>query len=215
MENAIAYVRVSREGEDPQNQIVKIREWAEKNRVEIVSVYIDYDVSGAVPPRQRPNYKAMLNTARALDIKLLLFYDLSRLSRDLIEGLNELKRLTEEGYKFKFVGQEFLDYIEDDMMRLKVISDFLWFAQLYREDIRRRTKAALERLRKEGKKLGRPEYPLPFDEVVKLKNEGWPLTKIHAYLVRLGKICREVNGKTRCMSYERFRRRVRRLLSEK
>jgi len=94
---ALAYVRVSQEDESPENQIAKIKEWAEKNGVEIVSFYIDKDVSGSVPPRQRQQYNAMLNAARTLGIKLLLFYDLSRLSRSLEDGLTELKQLSEEG----------------------------------------------------------------------------------------------------------------------
>ena len=212
MKRALAYIRVSREDENPENQIIKIREWAERNGYRVMGVYVDYDVSGAVPPRERMNYKAMLTAAKAVNIDTLLFYDLSRLSRDLIEGLNELKRLTEEGFKFKFIAQEFIDYIEDDVLRLKVISDFLWFAQLYREDIRRRTKAAMERLKREGKKLGRPEYPFPKEEIRKLLNEGWSIAKIHRYLVSVGKICRETtDGKRDCMKYETFRRKVKSL----
>ena len=175
---AIAYVRVSQENENPENQINAIKEYAKKNNVEIVSYYVDYDVSGAIPPRERPNYKAMLETAKALNVNMILFYDLSRLSRDLIDGLNELKKLTEEGFKFKFVAQEFIDYIEDPLLRLKVISDFLWFAQLYREDIRRRTKEALERLKRKGKKLGRPMKPIDLRKLKKMLKQGYTIAEI-------------------------------------
>jgi len=205
---ALAYVRVSRDDENPENQVQAIRRWAAEHGVEVLGFYIDVDVSGAVPPRERPQYRAMLEAARRLGIKLLLFYDLSRLARDLIEGLNELKRLTEEGFSYRFVAQEFLDYIEDPMMRLKVISDFLWFAQLYREDIRRRTKEGLKRVKEEGKRLGRPPYPLPVDYARSLVEKGLPLSKVWRLLVVEGKICREVNGIRKCMSYETFRRKV-------
>ncbi|MEM5822927.1 MAG: hypothetical protein QXH34_07665, partial [Ignisphaera sp.] len=106
----------------------------------------------------------------------------------------------------------FLDYITDPLLRKKVISDFLWFAELYREDVRRRTRAGLERVRREGKKLGRPSYPFPVDEVKQLMKKGLPLTKIHKLLVAEKKICREVKGKGEdCMSYETFRRKVKQL----
>jgi len=66
-------------------------------------------------------------------IKPLLFYVLSKLSGNLEEDLMELKRLTDEGCDFRYVSQEFSDYITDLTMRKSVISGFLWFAELYRE----------------------------------------------------------------------------------
>ncbi|MEM4554182.1 MAG: recombinase family protein [Ignisphaera sp.] len=212
MVRGLAYVRISKEDENPENQILSIRDWAQKNNVEILGFYVDVDVSGAVKPRERPQYHAMLQAAKVLGVNLLIFYDLSRLSRSLEDGLEELRRLTEEGFTFKFVAQEFLDYISDPLLRKKVISDFLWFAELYREDVRRRTKDGLKRAKLQGKKLGRPPFPFPADEVKQLMKKGLPLTKIHKLLVAEKKICREVKGKGEdCMSYETFRRKVKQL----
>lgn len=205
---ALAYVRVSREDENPENQVNAIREWASKNGVEVVSVYIDVDVSGSIPPRERTQYRAMIEAAKTLGIKMLLFYDLSRLSRNLEQGLIELKQLTEEGFMYRFVAQEFLDYIQDPLLRKKVISDFLWFAELYREDIRRRTREALKRAKKEGKRIGRPPYPFPVEEIKKLLRLGYKVSQIHRILMLEGKICRESNGGKECMKYEWFRRKV-------
>ena len=208
---ALAYARVSREGEDPENQVQAIREWAARNGVEVVSCYVDVDVPGATSPRGRPQYRAMLEAARALGVRLLLFYDLSRLSRSLEEGLLELKRLTEEGFDFRFVAQEFLDYIQDPVLRKKVVADFLWFAELYREDVRRRTVEGLRRARAQGRKLGRPPYPFPAEEVRKLLAKGYSIAEAHRLLVLEGRVCREVGGRRECMKYETFRRKVKEL----
>ncbi|MCC6023666.1 MAG: recombinase family protein [Thaumarchaeota archaeon] len=40
-------MRVSREGEDPGNQVRAIAEWAARSGVEVLSYYVDADVSGA------------------------------------------------------------------------------------------------------------------------------------------------------------------------
>ena len=208
---ALAYIRVSQEDEKPENQIEAIKRWAREHNIEVVGFYIDADVSGGIPPRERPNYRAMLETAQKMNIKLLLFYDLSRLSRSLEDGLLELRKLTEEGFDYKFVGQEFLDYIEDPMLRKKVISDFLWFAELYRKDISKRTKEALRRLKEQGKKLGRPEFPFPKDYVKQLLEKGLAISQVWRLLKEEKKICRKVKGKTKCMSYETFRRKVKSL----
>jgi DNA invertase Pin-like site-specific DNA recombinase len=66
---------VSREGEDPGDQVRAIAEWAARSGVEVLSYHIDVDVSGATRPGDRPQYGAMLEAARALGIRLLLFYD--------------------------------------------------------------------------------------------------------------------------------------------
>jgi len=209
---ALAYVRVSQEDENPQNQVEAIKKWASEKGVEVVGYYVDVDISGATRPRERRQYLAMLEAAKVMGIRLLLFYDLSRLSRSVEYGLEELKALSEEGYDFRFVAQEFLDYITDPVLRKKVIMDFLWFAELYREDVKRRTKAALVRLKKEGKKLGRPEYPFPKEEVERLLRRGYSIAEAHRVMVLEKKICREKrNGGEDCMKYETFRRKLKAL----
>jgi len=206
---AFGYVRVSREDENPENQINAIRDWALKNGFEIVSFYIDYDVSGAVPPRERLQYRAMLEASKALNIRSIVFYDISRLGRNLEETLYELKRLLEEGYNTYFVYPDFLNQLNDPMMKKSVIAMFAWFAELYRYDVIQRTKAGLERARKQGKKLGRPQYPFPIDEVHRLLSRGYTIAEIHRLLTLQKKICRETqDGKLDCMKYETFRRKV-------
>ncbi|MCC6014476.1 MAG: recombinase family protein [Desulfurococcaceae archaeon] len=72
---ALAYVRVSREREDPGNQVRAIAEWATRSGVKVLSYYVSADVSGATRPKDRPRYRAMLEAAKALGTRLLLFHD--------------------------------------------------------------------------------------------------------------------------------------------
>ncbi len=154
---AIGYVRISQPDENPENQEEAIREYAKRKGYEFLGVFSEKPgTSGAVPPREREVYRSMLEFAKANGVKVIIFYDLSRLSRSLEDGLLELKRLADEGYTIKFASQEFLDYIDDPMLLKKVVSDFLWFAEMYREDVRRRTKNALYVLKKQGKLFHRP-----------------------------------------------------------
>lgn len=153
---AVGYVRVSQKDENIENQKMKIAEFAKSKDLEIIGFFADVDVSGTVPPRKRPNYMSMLGFCKLNGVKTIIFYDLSRLARSVEEGLAELKRLTEEGFNFYFAGMDFLNYDLDPMMKKKIIMDFLWFAELYVEDIKKRTSVAMERLKKEGKLYHRP-----------------------------------------------------------
>jgi DNA invertase Pin-like site-specific DNA recombinase len=154
--DAVAYVRISQEDENPMNQLSVIQQYADNNGFKIKAVFKDIGVSGTIPPRQRQGYTAMLKYMQDNNIKNIIIYDLSRLSRNVIQGLEELKQLAEEGYNVYFASMDFLNYIEDPMLKKKILMDFLWFAEMYVADIKKRTKTALERLKKEGKLYHRP-----------------------------------------------------------
>ncbi|RLG81925.1 MAG: hypothetical protein DRO40_08905 [Thermoprotei archaeon] len=175
---AVGYIRISREDENPENQENAIRKFCKEKGFELVGVFRDIDVSGAIPPREREGYQSMLRFCKDNGIRTIVFYDLSRLARNLEEGLLELKRLAEEEFDIYFSAQEFLSYITDPMLKKKVISDFLWFAELYREDVKRRTKEALQRLKEQGIKLGRPRKRIPKDKVIRLYRQGLKATHI-------------------------------------
>ena len=156
MTRAVAYLRVSQGDENVENQRMKITEFAKSKGIEVIGFFADIDVSGTVPPRERPQYMAMLEFCKLNNVKTIIFYDLSRLARSVEEGLEELKRLADEGFNFYFAGMDFLNYDLDPMMKKKIIMDFLWFAELYVEDIKKRTSVAMERLKREGKLYHRP-----------------------------------------------------------
>ena len=182
MKKAVAYIRVSQKDENPENQLLAIRKWAKENGFEIVNEFIDYDVSGIIPPRERLAYSQMIKFCKQHNIKNIIFYDLSRLSRNLIEGLKEIERLLAEGFDIYTLDKTFelLNTLPYQSLKKIVLALLLGFAELYREDIVRRTKEGLERAKAQGKKLGRP-LKLNDDQILmlkKLRQEGYSYSKI-------------------------------------
>ena|GEM_PF-1916870 len=90
------------------------------------------------------------------------------------------------------------EYLKQAVLRFVV--------QNFRDDLRR--------ARAQGKKLGRPPYPFPAEEVRKLLARGYSIAEVHRLLVLEGRVCREVNGRRECMKYETFERKVRELLKQ-
>ena len=179
---AVAYIRVSKEDLTPENQLASIERFAEREGYEVVRVFVD-EISGAVPPRKRLEYLKMLKYCNEHGIRTIIMYDLSRLSRDMYAGISELLKLTEEFRVVLFSEYSFLNDIKDPLQKKKVIADFLWFAELYREDIRRRTKAALELRKQMGVQLGNPKLKNRVTEkrkekVIKLRKEGFTIREI-------------------------------------
>ena len=216
MEKALGYARIRMEKENIENQIVAIKEYAEREGFLLIDIVQDIDVSGSVPALEREGFRRLLQAAEALSIKVLIFYDLTRLGRDLFDVVSTYRYLLERGYSVLFIKHPELNVRKEsplgEAMRKALLVLLGVVAEFEHALIRERTKQGLERARREGKIIGRPPYPLPLEEVKRLRKMGWTLTKIHAYLVRTGKICRKVDGKEKCMSYERFRRRVKEIL---
>lgn len=147
------YCRVSTDKQELDNQLIQLREYCHKQNYEIFKEYSEI-MSGA--KEDRPLFKAMFEDAHKKKFDIVLFWDLSRFSRSgtlyTLQKLQELDKLNikwhsyQEPY-FSSVGQ-FKDVILSLMATL---------AKIEREKISERTKAGLERARKEGKVIGRPK----------------------------------------------------------
>ena len=147
------YVRVSTDKQEVENQLIQLREFAKKNEWEIYKEYIDV-ISGK--ETSRPSFDLLFLDAHKKLFDIVLFWDLSRFSRSgalfTLQKLQELKKL----------GIEWVSYQEPYIRSIGQFSDVIisllsTVAKIEREKISMRTKAGLERLRAQGKKLGRPK----------------------------------------------------------
>jgi putative DNA-invertase from lambdoid prophage Rac len=149
----LAYIRVSEESENPENQKFAIYEWAARSGHQIVDVYEDVGVSGALPPVERPGFRRLLEALDGADG--LVVYALDRLARSLGELVEVFKLLESKGKVILSVRESWLQQL-DPAVRKLVIAILGWAAEMERMFISERTKLALQRLRTKGVKLGRP-----------------------------------------------------------
>ena len=149
------YARVSKsdESQDPQNQLNPLRDFAKAIGSEIILEYVD-SASGSNGDRE--NFLRMLNDADKRKFDLLLIWALDRFSREGISNtLGYLERLKRNGVAIKSLKESWLDTQDTGLGQL-LLAIFSWVAQQERMRIVERTKAGLERARREGRKLGRP-----------------------------------------------------------
>lgn len=137
--------------------------------------FIDTMVSGNYSAKKWAAVQAMLVFYKNNDINTIIFYDFSRLGRNLEETLYELKRLIEEGYNIYFVYPDLLNQIDDPMMKKLVVSMFAWFAELYRYDIIQRTKAGILRAKPQGKHISRPRKEIDWKKFSEYRRKGLSL----------------------------------------
>ena len=150
----IIYTRVSTDMQDTENQIAQLREYADKQHWEIVTVKTDI-CSGNKSADARTGLKEVFDLARKRKFDILLFWSLDRLSREgTRQTLEYLSRF--DGYKVKWHS-----YTEEYISSLGIFADAIislmaCLAKQERIRISERTKAGLARVRAKGTALGRP-----------------------------------------------------------
>jgi len=148
------YARVSKndESQDPQNQLNPLRDYAKALGGEIIEEYVDL-ASGSTSDRE--SFLKMLIDAEKRKFDLLIIWSLDRLSREGISNtLGYLERLKRNGVALKSLQESWLDTRDEGLGQL-LLAIFSWVAQQERRRIVERTKAGLERAKRQGKKLGR------------------------------------------------------------
>lgn len=151
MKTAI-YVRVSTDKQEVENQLLQLRAYCQKSNYTIYKEYVDV-ISGR--EKSRPGYDEMFKEAHQKKFSLLLFWDLSRFSRaGTLFTLQKLKELENLGINWESYQEAYFRSM--GQFKDVVLSVVATVAKLEREKLSERTKAGLERVRKKGKKLGRP-----------------------------------------------------------
>ena len=149
------YARVSKsdESQDPRNQLSPLRSYAKSLGGKTVQEYVDMSSGGS---GDRQDFVRMLEDADKRKFDLLLIWSLDRLSREGISNtLGYLERLKRNGVAVKSLQESWLDTRDEGLGQL-LLAIFSWVAQQERKRIVERTKAGLERAKRQGKRLGRP-----------------------------------------------------------
>ena len=164
------YCRVSTrdKGQDFTNQLLALREFAAKQGWIIANEYIDQQ---SAKDDDRPAFRQMFEDASRRKFDVLLFWSLDRLSREgVLETLQHLQRLTSYGVAWRSFTEQYLD--STGIFREAVIGILAAIAKQERVRLGERTRAGLERVRREGKRLGRPAAKADAAVIRRMRDEG-------------------------------------------
>jgi len=167
--NCAIYARVSTrdKGQDFTNQLLALREFAAKQGWNLYCEYVD-QVTGSTD--ERPEFQRMFQDASQRKFDVLLFWSLDRLSRGVLETLQHLQRLTSYGIAWRSFTEQYLD--STGIFREAVIGILAAIAKQERVRLAERTRAGLERVRREGKRLGRPVAKADAVMIRRMRDEG-------------------------------------------
>src|SRR5438552_2008571 len=174
--NCAIYARTSTrdKGQDFTNQLLALREFAAKQGWHVYQQYVD-QVTGSTD--ERPSFQQMFQDASQRRFDVLLFWSLDRLSREgVLETLQHLQRLTSYGVAWRSFTEQYLD--STGIFREAVIGILAAIAKQERVRLAERTKAGLERVRRAGKRLGRPAAKVDAAAIRALREQGQSWSEI-------------------------------------
>jgi DNA invertase Pin-like site-specific DNA recombinase len=162
------YARVSldetnkedRRYQEPENQLVPLREWAKSQDWVIVDEYTDRG-SGADPNREE--FRRLLHDAMTMRFNLIVVWKLDRFSREnMNQVVGRIQKLRERGIGIRSITEDWVNTSKDNPMGDLVLAVMAWAAAEERRKISERTKAGIQRRRNLGVwKGGRPKKEPP------------------------------------------------------
>jgi DNA invertase Pin-like site-specific DNA recombinase len=164
------YARVSTKdkGQETENQLVQLREFAAKQNWQITREYIDRETGGT---SDRAEFQSMFADASRRKFDLVLFWSLDRLSREgVLETLQHLNRLTACGVDYKSFTEQYLDSC--GIFKDAVIGILAVIAKQERVRLSERTKAGLAIARSKGRQIGRPRLQVEPSQIARLIAQG-------------------------------------------
>lgn len=144
------YIRVSTSHQNLENQQMEIEKFCQLNGLKIDS-WIEEKISGSKRPENRKLGKILMNSAHSGD--LIICTEISRFGRSLIMIMNVLQHFLENGVKVWTIKDGYR--LGNDIQSKVLAFAFGLSAEIERQLISERTKVGLNRVRREGKHIGR------------------------------------------------------------
>ena len=144
------YIRVSTEQQNSENQKYEILAFAEKNKINI-NKWVEEVISSRKKLHERKLSKLLKHLKKG---DVLITSELSRLGRNLLEVMWILQNCLEKDCQIWTLKENYK--LGADIQSKVLAFAFSLAAEIERQLISQRTKQALQRLKCEGKHLGRP-----------------------------------------------------------
>lgn len=157
--NVAIFTRVSTNDQTTDRQTNDLRDLCAKQGWTITHT-ITETVSGAKRATDRAGIQQLFNLAKSKTIKKVVITEVSRIGRNVAEGVQIIEALAQAGVSL-YVGNIGMETLLPDgkqnFMFKPILLTLIGFAEMERELMRERIKSGLATAKKKGKTLGRPE----------------------------------------------------------
>jgi DNA invertase Pin-like site-specific DNA recombinase len=185
------YARVSTfNGQNPEVQLMELREYCQRRGWEIAGEYVDIGVSGSKD--SRPELNKLMADAHKRRFDVVLVWKFDRFARSVSHLLRALET-------FKALGIEFCSFSEQmdtSTPTGKMIFTVLGaVAELERSLIVERVRAGIRNAKAKGKRLGRPCADVSDHEIRALLGQGLSMEAVGEQLrISAATVCRRMKA---------------------
>jgi len=173
-QNVALYVRVSTDEQQTDQQRHQLERWVEARGWNVVATFEDVESGGTAV---RPALQRMMEKAHRREFEIVAIWALDRLSREGILAMHgHVDRLAAAGVRLVSLQESWLDTAGPTADLL--LSIFAWVAKQERDRLSDRTKAGMERARRQGKEVGRPAAQLDEVRLVELFRQGHTIRSV-------------------------------------
>lgn len=169
---AAIYLRVSKGERHTENQRPDVDRVIATRRLELVAEYKEK----ASAAKERAVFDRMMRDAHQGAFDVLVVWALDRFGRSMVGNLHAVLELDRCGVQVVSVRETWLD--TGSAVRPLLIAIFGWVAEQERVTIVARTKAGLERARRDGVRLGRPPRAVDVRRARALLEDGVSLRQV-------------------------------------
>jgi len=149
----VAYLRVSKDSQDVNNQKLDILEFAQREQIKI-----DHFIHITISSRKSTKERKIDQLLDELEIgDMLIVSELSRMGRSVGEIITTIDTLVKRKIRFFAVKEGIRLNGSQDIQTKVMVTMFGLFAEIERDLISMRTKEALAAAKASGKTLGRPK----------------------------------------------------------
>ena len=156
MKRAVLYLWVSKNEQTIENQRIELERVAAAKGWKVIATFKDEGMSGAFGREVRAQYDSMIKQGVQAKFDVVLAWDISRLSRSLVDLVTTLDELHACGIDL-YLHQQAIDTTTPAGKAMFQMCGV--FAEFERSMIQERVKAGLDRAKAQGKRLGRPPVP--------------------------------------------------------
>ena len=194
MEKVVILARVSTDKQEYQRQIAELTEHCRKMDWEVVRIFAN-KVSGAKSNEEREEIQELIEFAKTNQIQRVVCLEISRMGRNTLEALKVIQLLNEHKVSL-YVKNYNLETLDSEgrvnPVASLICTILLEIAQMERLTIKERMESGrrqyIEKCRREGVKMGRPdtycknveEYKKQYQREFSLIRKGLSLANISA-----------------------------------
>jgi DNA invertase Pin-like site-specific DNA recombinase len=168
------YARVSTfAGQNPEMQLVELREYAARRGWQLTEEYVDHGVSGA--KESRPALNRLMADAKQRKFDVVAVWKLDRFGRSVAHVVVALAELEALGITFVSLKDNLDLSTPSGRFMFQIVAAF---AELERAMIQERVRAGLLNAKRKGKRLGRPPAAVDKVRIARLRAAGASLRAI-------------------------------------